>query len=84
MAASFLARAEDAGVAAARKIFAEWQDTVVGVSAVAKISFLAEGSRDTPMNIPDREQKMETLGTVIDPAGMVVANPAILTVGAQA
>ena len=64
--------AKDAVVAAAKRIYAEQQDAVVGISAVAKISLTAEGSKDAPVNIPDREQKMESIGTIIDPAGLVV------------
>jgi len=64
--------AKDAIVAAAKRIYAEQQDAVVGVSVVAKISMTAEGSKDAPLNIPDREQKMESIGTVIDPSGLVV------------
>ena len=57
---------------AAKKIFAERQEAVVWLSAVAKISFSSDGARDSGINIPDREQKSEALGTLIDPAGMVV------------
>ena len=65
-------RAEDAAAVAARKLFAEKQDAVVWITAVIKISYSAEGSKDGPMNIPDREQKMEGLGTFIEPGGLLV------------
>ena len=65
-------RAEEAAGAAARKIFAEKQDAVVWVSAVSKLTFSADGTRDSGVNIPDREQKSEALGTFIDPSGMLV------------
>jgi S1-C subfamily serine protease len=71
---SFLPRpasAEEAS-AAAKKIFSEQQDAVIWLSAVAKISYNAEGAKDSPVNIPDRESKVESLGTIIDPSGMVV------------
>src|SRR5215470_17275436 len=58
--------------AAAKKIFSDQQDAVVWLSAVAKISYNAEGAKDSPVNIPDRESKVESLGTIIDPSGMVV------------
>jgi S1-C subfamily serine protease len=58
--------------AAAKKIFSDQQDSVVWLSAVAKISYNAEGAKDSPVNIPDRESKVESLGTIIDPSGMVV------------
>lgn len=65
-------RAADLPGTPARKIFAEKQEAVIWVSAVAKISFHAEGLQDGPANIPDREQKMETLATLIDAGGMAV------------
>lgn len=58
--------------ALARKIFTENQEAVIWVSAVAKVSFHAEGLKDGPANIPDREQKMESLATLIDAGGMAV------------
>jgi S1-C subfamily serine protease len=58
--------------AATREIFRAKQDAVVWVTAVAKLSFTAEGAKDAAVSIPDREQKMDGLGTIIDPAGMVV------------
>ncbi len=62
----------EAASALARKVFTEKQEAVIWVSAVAKVSFHAEGLRDGPANIPDREQKMETLATLIDTGGMAV------------
>jgi S1-C subfamily serine protease len=64
--------AEDASQAAARKLLAEKGDSVVWLSAVAKISITAAGSSDSPMNIPDRERKVESLATVIDASGLLV------------
>ena len=64
--------ADDALSAAARKVFTENQDSIVWLSAVAKISFSAEGGRD-PINLPEQETKVEALGTLIDPSGLVVA-----------
>jgi hypothetical protein len=64
--------AEDASQAAARKLLAEKGDSVVWLSAVAKISMTAAGSSDSPMNIPDRERKVESLATVIDAGGLLV------------
>lgn len=65
-------RAADSSGAPALKIFTEKQEAVIWVSAVAKVSFHAEGLKDGPANIPDREQKMETLATLIDANGMAV------------
>ena len=65
-------RADDPAAAAAKKLFAEKQDAVVWVSVVIKISYSTEGSKDGPMNIPDREQKMEGLGTFIESNGLLV------------
>ena len=64
--------AAEATGALARKVFAEKQEAVIWVSAVAKVSFHADGLKDGPANIPDREQKMETLATLIDADGMAV------------
>ena len=66
------ARAEDSVVTQTKKVFAERQDSVIWISAVAKVSLQAEGSKEA-VNIPDREQKNEALGTLIDPSGLVVA-----------
>lgn len=70
LAPSRPAHAEDNS--AARRIFTDKQETVVWLSAVAKISYSADGARDSAINIPDREQKTESLGTIIDPSGLVV------------
>jgi len=64
--------AEDASQAAARKLLAEKGDSVVWLSAVMKISMTAAGGSDSPMNIPDRERKVESLATIIDSAGLLV------------
>ena len=66
-------RADDALDAAARKIFTAKQDSVVWISAVAKTSFTATGAKDTPMDVPDQESKVEALATIIDPSGLAVA-----------
>lgn len=65
-------KAADSPADLARKIFTEKQEAVIWASAVAKISFQAEGLKDGPANISDREQKMETLATLIDGNGMAV------------
>src|SRR6516165_8417206 len=61
----------EAAAAAARKIFTDHQDAVVWLSVVCKISITTEGSEG--MNIPDREQKLEALGTVISNDGLIVS-----------
>ena len=68
-----LARAQDPLSAAAKKIFTDQQDSVVWLSAVAKVSFSADGGKELPYNLPDQENKVEALGTIIDPSGLVVA-----------
>jgi hypothetical protein len=65
-------QAEDASQAAARKLLAEKGDSVVWLTAVMKISMTAAGSSDSPMNIPDRERKVESLAAVIDSNGLLV------------
>src|SRR5688572_16343511 len=66
-------RAEDASQSAARKLLGEKGDSVVWLTAVMKISMTAAGSSDSPMNIPDRERKVETLATLIDSGLLVTA-----------
>ena len=66
------ASGEDAAQALARKLSAEKGDSVVWLSAVVKISMTAAGGSDSPMNIPDRERKVEALATVIDSSGLIV------------
>lgn len=63
--------AEESISAQAKKVFTERQDAVIWISVVAKVSFQAEGGKEA-VNIPDREQKSEALGTFIDAAGLVV------------
>ena len=64
-------QAEDSLVTQTKKVFADRQESVIWISAVAKVSLQAEGSKEA-VNIPDREQKNESLGTLIDPSGLVV------------
>ena len=64
--------AEESLPAASKRIFHENKDSVVWVSTVAKISIGTSDSK-TPMNIPDQERKFETLATVIDSSGLVIA-----------
>jgi S1-C subfamily serine protease len=56
--------------AAAKKICDQYQNAVIWISAVAKISLTS--SSPQARNIPDREQKFEALGTVIDASGLLV------------
>lgn len=73
LAAQFSSLAQDALAAATKKIFNEHKDSVVWASAVAKISFTTGDAKGLPFNIPEREQKFEALGTIIDTNGLVVA-----------
>ncbi len=66
------AQADDALNTAAKKIFTDKKDCVVYVTAIAKTSFSGDSSQDKSVNVPDQENKMESLGTVIDPSGLVV------------
>ena len=59
------AGAEDASQEAARRLLTDKGDSVVWLSAVMKISMTAAGSSDSPMNIPDRERKVEGLATIV-------------------
>jgi len=66
------AAAVDPSIAAARKILAEHQDSVLWITAVCKISFTAAGGGDQPVNIPEQERKVEALGTVLSTNGLMV------------
>ena len=66
-----VSRAATDDTAAAKKICDQYKEAVIWISGVAKISISSGDSRN-PMNIPDREQKFEAVGTIIDPSGMVV------------
>lgn len=73
MAAALVAgRAEDSLPVATRKVFEQNKDSVIWISAVAKMSFGTSDSK-APMNIPDQERKFEAVGTIIDAGGLVVA-----------
>ena len=66
------ARAEEEITKAAKKLFAEKQDCVVWVTAVAKLSIKTSGP--SARSIPDQDKKVETPGTVIDAAGLIVTS----------
>jgi S1-C subfamily serine protease len=59
----------DPTVEAARKILAQHQDSVLWISAVCKISVSAEGE-----SMPEREQKVLALGTVLGTNGLLVTS----------
>ena len=69
---SFDAPAADEMNVAAKKIYNEKKDSVVMVSAIAKLSFTGSGASDAPVNIPDKESKVEALGTIVDASGLIV------------
>jgi S1-C subfamily serine protease len=64
--------AADDTIESARKICAEYQDSVVWVSVVCKISFTAEGSKSQAINLPEKEKKVEALATVVSTNGLLV------------
>jgi hypothetical protein len=72
VAAAPLLRAEEDITKAAKKIFAGYQDSVIWISAVAKLSIKTTGAGARSM--PDQEKKLETTGTIVDPSGLVVAS----------
>ena len=57
--------ADSATMKTARDAFAKYQDAVIGISGVLKIQY--PGS-------DEREQKIESLGTIIDPSGLTVVS----------
>lgn len=64
--------AEDNPGTATRKILDQYKDAVVWVSAVARINFTTDDAKGLPFNVPEREQKFETRGTVIGSDGLIV------------
>lgn len=62
----------DPGGEVARKLFAEHRDSVLWISVVAKISYTSEGATDSPMNLPESENKFEAYGTVVSTNGLLV------------
>ncbi|MBT3198733.1 MAG: hypothetical protein HN350_02355 [Phycisphaerales bacterium] len=53
---------------AARDIMKSYEKAIVHVEAVVKITATGGG----PMKIPEQEQKVKVLGTIIDPSGLTV------------
>jgi len=72
LAAPALAGVSDPGGEVSRKLFAEHRDSVLWISVVAKISYTSEGATDSPMNMPDSENKFEAYGTVVSTNGLLV------------
>lgn len=64
--------AGDSAAGTARSVVDKHKESVVWVSAVARMSFSSGDSTPLPMNIPDREQKFEANGTVLEPTGLTV------------
>lgn len=67
-------RADEDITKAAKTIFKNHQDSVVWITAVAKLSVKTIGGMTARANAPDQERKVETTGTVIDPSGLVVTS----------
>jgi len=67
-----VSRAEDNPQTATRKILDQYKDAVIWVSAVARINFTTDDAKGLPFNVPEREQKFETRGTLIGSDGLVV------------
>ena len=62
----------DPGGEVSRKIFDAQKDSLLWISVVAKISYTSEGATDSPMNLPEQENKLEAYGTVITSDGLLV------------
>lgn len=69
---------EESPAAGARSLLEKHKESVVWISAVAKMSFSSGDSTPLPVNIPDREQKFEANGTVLDTNGLTVAALSLL------
>lgn len=74
IAASTVVRAEEDITKAAKKIFAERKDSVIWVSAVAKLSIKTSGGTGARPSVPEQEKKVETTATLIDASGLAVAS----------
>lgn len=72
LAATAFAGVPDPGGEVARKLFTAHRDSVLWVSVVAKISYTSEGATDSPMNLPDAENKFEAYATVVSTNGLLV------------
>ena len=72
LAASTFAGVPDPGGEVSRKLFADHSDSVLWISVVAKISYTSEGATDSPMNLPESENKFEAYGTVVSTNGLLV------------
>jgi hypothetical protein len=71
-AAAGVVVAEEATPAVARKVMAQYQDAVVWVSAVAKVNVASADGKPLPFRNPDREQKVEAVGTVVATNGLTL------------
>lgn len=65
-------RAEQEITTAARAIYTNHQDAVVWVSAVAKVTMSMRLANGQSRSQPEREQRIDAVGTVLDPGGVVV------------
>ena len=72
LASPALAGVADPGGEVARKLFVAHGDSVLWISVVAKISYTSEGATDSPMNLPESENKFEAYGTVVSTNGLLV------------
>jgi hypothetical protein len=70
---SSFALADDPVVAVCKKLVADHQDSLVNVTAVAKLTIGGGGTRGAP-----QERKMEAPGTVLDAGGLIVTSLARL------
>ena len=74
LAGAFVVTAADSSPAeVARSLLEKHKESVVWVSAVAKMSFSSGDNTPLPMSIPDREQKFEANATVLERDGLTVA-----------
>ena len=64
-----LALADDPVVVVCKKLIADHQDSLVSVTAVAKLAMSGGGTRGAP-----QERKMEAPGTIVDASGLIVTS----------
>jgi S1-C subfamily serine protease len=70
LAAAAPLRADE--IASAKKIFADKQDSVIWITGVAKITLTASGGSEGMPSIPEQEEKVMALGTIVGSDGVVV------------
>ncbi len=67
------APAAESGKSPAKAVFEKYQNAVIWVSGVARVSMSATGGKEG-LNIPDRDEKFENLATIIGTNGLTITS----------